>query len=108
MSLADFQYWRADGFGNYRSMASFRLDPTEFEKVLQRYPYTRSTNPEGFVPLEFTRPLPPAFPIRMPDRPLVEAYHYSPPPPGTPGKPFGVTVYTTKEHDIVIVRCSFN
>lgn len=80
---------------------SFRLDPSEFNKVISRRQYAEHYEPEG-CRLDTLQQLVsrPGFPIVLPDSPLVYMYEYSEP---RPGGGLQVTLYTTQSRDHVVL-----
>lgn len=79
---------------------SFRVNPSEFGKVLSRYEYAERKEAEGVRPhlvMEVAESRP-QFPISLPSSPLVYEYSYS-----SPERPFGMWIYTTTDKDFAIV-----
>lgn len=99
-SLSDVRFWRTRGFGNSMDVMSFRVNPSEFGKVLSRYEYAERKEAEGVRPhlvMEVAESRP-QFPISLPSSPLVYEYSYS-----SPERPFGMWIYTTTDKDFAIV-----
>lgn len=106
-SLSDLRYWQTSGFNSSIVMMSFKLDPSEFSKVLSRHEYAESSESTGVSPPNLAgwargRP---DFPITLPAAPLVYRYSYSKP---TPSVGLRIRHYATKDKDQVITVWTFN
>ena len=105
-SLSELRCWHTRGFGDSAAILSFKLDPSEFGKVLSRYEYVEHFEPDGIRPPLLARLAKDRahFPIALPSTPLV--YEYAHVRPGLAGG-FRISHYATKSQDYVItVRSS--
>jgi len=100
-SLHDVRCWHTRGYGNGIAVVSFRVSPSEFEKVLTRYAYQKTELPEG-ASLSLLRSLcaRKGFPIDYPPEPMVVAYRYSVP---RSNGDFYVSIYANAARSLVYV-----
>ena len=102
-SLHDFQSRHTSGFGNSQWVASFRIKPADFPKVIGRHKYTQEAGRGSLRDLAKMNgylQLPP-----LPDEPAAECYSYIEP---GPGGGLHISIWTNTSHDLVFLSGSHN
>jgi len=106
-SVRSFNCWYMSGHGTRSWVVSFRIAPADFPRVITRYPYVQSANPDGFElsVLKDVRESRDDFPVEYPSEPMVLCYRHSMP---GPGGGLHVSIYANAEKSLVYVIGSFN
>jgi hypothetical protein len=102
-SLSSFQYWWTTVPGDQPFVFSFKLDPSEFNKIISRHGFIEDSDPDHIrdaLHANFPSGMP-GFHLSLPEMPLTKMYTFSD-PPTTASQRF-LYVLTTERRDTVVV-----